>query len=387
MRHLIIEQIVYLLVSIACCTGAPRMATATPPFLYATEEARLTVTDGGELGGSVAIGGNTAVVGSVFANGQGAAYVFVRNGTTWSQQAKLVSSDIASRDFFGASVAIDGDTIVVGAIYDDVACPSDPEYCNSGATYVFVRTGSTWTQQAKLVPFGNDRNDYFGWSVAVRGDRVIASAPQDSTAPTGQHGSAYMFVRNGTVWTQEGQKLTAADAQDSDYFGSSVAIDSDVVLIGAYADDGSAGANQGSAYVFQRSGGLWLQQAKLTPNAAGPNEYFGNAVGMDGNTAVIAAFGRSGGTGAAYVFTRAGATWTQVQQLSASDAATQDYFGSGVAIGPGIIVIGSYQHGLGEQGSAYVFLQVGNSWQESARLLESQPGDFDHFGRSVAISP
>src|SRR6266508_458911 len=170
----------------------------------------------------------------------GSAYVFVRSGTGWSQQAKLTASDAASGDRFGDAVGISGNTVVVGA--SDAAS-------DAGSAYVFVRSGTSWSQQAMLTASDAAVFDLFGRALAVSGDTAVIGAPSDDTDAGPNAGSAYVFVRSGTSWSQQA-KLTASDAAAFDFFGAAVAISGDTVVVGALADDTDAGSNAGSAYVF-----------------------------------------------------------------------------------------------------------------------------------------
>ncbi|MCH7984763.1 MAG: hypothetical protein IIC28_12430, partial [Chloroflexi bacterium] len=213
-----------------------------------TELAKLTAgeaTAGDQFGDSAAIDGETAVFGSKFdddaGSDSGTASVFVRNGTSWSLQQKLAASDAAAGDTFGNSVAISGDTVVVGAPLDSDAGT------DSGSAYVFVRSGTSWSQQAKLTAGDAAAGDFFGVSVAISGDTVVVGAPFDADAGA-DSGSAYVFVRSGTTWSQQA-KLTAGDAAAGDQFGCSVAISGDTVVAGTPFDD-DAGTDSGSAYVF-----------------------------------------------------------------------------------------------------------------------------------------
>jgi hypothetical protein len=255
----------------------------------------------------VAIGGDTAVVGafgdSTAGNGAGAAYIFVRSGTVWSQQAKLIGTDLgALDDFAGYSVAISGNTAVIGADTKyDPALNSRP-----GAAYVFVRSGTTWSQQGKLVASDATVNDsFFGYSVAVDTDTVVSGGYQFDLPGKVNAGAAYVYVRSGTTWTQQA-KLTAADAAASDHLGWSVGLSGNVAIIGAPDDTNPAGSGAGSAYLFVRSGTSWAQQGKVTGTDTGAGDAFGSAVAADGDNAVIGAVSAAApvgaGSGAAYIF-------------------------------------------------------------------------------------
>ncbi|MCY7356895.1 MAG: FG-GAP repeat protein [Rudanella sp.] len=344
-----------------------------------------------QFGFSVAISGDYAVVGTpaddIGANSkQGSAYVFVRNGSTWTQQVKLTASDGAASDFFGASVAISGDYVVVGAFADDIGSNN-----NQGSAYVFVRTGSSWTQQAKLTADDGAADDNFGNSVAVSGDYVVVGALSDDNGVNTNQGSAYVFVRSGTLWPQQ-VKLIASDGAANDIFGSSVAISGNYALVGAFRDDNGANTDQGSAYVFARSGTFWLQQPKLITSDGALDDQFGISVAISGDYALVGAYKDNIETntdqGSAYVFVRSGSTWTQQARLTASDGALDDQFGISVAISGDYALVGAFRNDNGantDQGSAYVFLRIGTNWQPVRSITDNAPANTKN-GYGVGIS-
>lgn len=388
-----------------------------------SEQAKLVATDssgGDRFGTSVAIAGTTAVVGAPFEHTQtGVAYVFVRSATTWSQQAKLTAPDGVVADFFGDSVAVSGSTtgstVVVGAA---------PHSSNSGAAYVFVRSGRTWSEQAELTASDASPGDQFGISVAVSGAILVVGA-QGKNSHTG---AAYVFVRSGTIWSQQAV-LAASDAAALDRFGWSVGISGFTAVVGAYGKNSSAGAG----YVFVGSGKVWPQETELTPSdsAAGDNfgaavsisgstvlvgapakgagaayvyatpaqqahltasdgairNYFGHSVSISGATAVVGAWGRNGNTGAAYVFLRVGSSWSLQAELTASDRAPSTNFGWSVAISGSTLVVGApLTNASTSGGAAYVFVRSGTTWSQQAELTASDRAPFDEFGSSVAVS-
>lgn len=324
---------------------------------------KLTPNDGeadDAFGTFVAVSGDTAVVGAfgdtVGTNvNQGSAYVFVRSGSTWTFQQKLTAADGAANDIFGRALALSGDTIVVGSASADGEATVD-----QGAAYVFTRTGSTWSQQAKLSAADGSALDYFGDSVAISGDTVVVGATEDGTGANIQQGSAYVFTRSGTTWTQQA-KLTAGDGTAFDYFGFSVSVDGDTAAIGTLQDVGS-NFQQGSAYIFVRNGTTWTEQQKLTAADGAAGDSFGNSVFVLSDALMIGAAGDTNGAnarqGSAYIFGRTGTTWTQSQKLIASDGSAEDSFGAGVGFTQNNAVIGSIGDTIGVntfQGSAYIF--------------------------------
>lgn len=304
------------------------------------------------------------------------------SASTWTEQQQLAASDAASGDYFG-TVSISGDYAVIGAPFDDSI---------QGSAYIFYRSGSSWTQQAKLVAGDGAANDYFGNSVSMSGDTVvIGAASKDSTSPSlSNSGSAYVFVRSGTSWTQEAQ-LVASDAADDDKFGTSVAISGDYIIVGAFVDDDNGSAS-GSAYVFMRTGTTWSEQAKLTASDGANGDNFGYSVSISGSYAVVGAEHDDTEQGSAYVFERTGSTWSQMQKLTASDAATNVDFGQSVSISGSSIIIGAPAHDgpstltNADYGRAYIFVSDGTTWTEQQKIVSNDNGQYDWFGWSVAIS-
>jgi hypothetical protein len=255
----------------------------------------------------------------------------------WSQQQKLIASDGAPGDSFGGSVALSGDTAIVGTRSNASA---------TGAAYVFTRSGSSWTQQQELTASDTAVGDFYGVSVALSGDTAIVGA----LGKVAYTGAAYVFLRSGSSWIQQ-QKLTASDGAPDDSFGGSVALSGDTAIVGAR---GKA-SNTGAAYVFTRSGSSWTQQQTLT--ATGVSEdYFGTSVALSGDTAIVGAPDKASDTGAAYVFTRSGSSWTQQQRLTSGINTAGGNFGSSVAVSGDTVVVGSPIEAL-SSGAAYVFLQ------------------------------
>ncbi len=340
----------------------------------------------------VAISGDTAVIGAYqddHAGGTdaGAAYVFVRNGANWIQQAKLTASDAAAGDRFGNSVAIFGDTAIIGAYRDDHAGGED-----AGAAYVFVRSGTVWSEQAKLIGADAAAGDEFGGSVALDGDTAIIGAWGDDHAGGFNAGSAYVFVRSGTAWTQQAQ-LVAADAATEDYFGFSVALSADTAVIGAILDDHTSTTDAGSAYVFVRSGANWSQQAKLIAQSPGDGFQFGRSAAISGDTVIVGSpFHDVGGVpdaGLAVAFVRSGTVWTQQAQFSVPDAAANTWLGMGVAISGERAIIGAQNGnapGVPVVGSAYYFVRTGATWTPQSRVIAADGANGDGLGASVALS-
>jgi hypothetical protein len=408
----------------------------------------LNAQAGDRFGHSIAVSGDTIVIGAPLEDGEatgvngdsstnsasssGAAYVFVKNGETFVQQAYLKPSNTDVGDTFGWSVAISGDTVVVGAFGEDSKASGvdgqgmDDSSGGSGAAYVFVRTSGVWAQQAYLKASNTGAGDAFGHSVAIDGDVVVVGArhedggaaavagdPEANDASSA--GAAYVFERSGIRWAQQAV-LKAPNAGAGDEFGFSVAVAGDTIVVGAPKEDSNAigvdgdpddegSMESGAAYVFVRHGSKWQRQAYLKPQPtylyATTQAHFGRAVAISGDTIVVGAPVKSGSYhgGFANVFVRIGSTWTRQALLTSSDGATDGEFGAAVAIDGDRIVVGAHRENDGgpgvhpdpsiylvQSGSAYLFERQASTWVVEAQLKASNPGIFDHFGGTIAIA-
>jgi hypothetical protein len=268
------------------------------------EEAKLIPSDGATgdvFGRSVAVGDAAVVVGAGAdddnGTSSGSVYVFRNSGAAWMEEAKLTPADGAAGDEFGRSVALSGDIVVVGAH------ANDDDGDASGSAYVFRNAGATWTEEVKLTAFDAAANDQFGVSVAVVGNVAVVGAFGDDESS----GSAYVFRNTGVTWTEEA-KLTSSDGSAHDLFGLSVAASGDVVVIGA-SGDSDAGVSSGSAYVFRTSGTAWTEEAKLTAFDAAAVDWFGISVAVSGDVIVVGADlddDNGDASGSAYVFDLSG---------------------------------------------------------------------------------
>ncbi|MDZ4289065.1 MAG: choice-of-anchor D domain-containing protein, partial [Prosthecobacter sp.] len=374
----------------ACCgTGAPSESGGW------CQQARLSLGDGAVddfFGRPVALDGNTAAVGAqgddtAAGVDTGTVYIFVRAGTVWTNQARLVALDAVSYSGFGRSLAVLGNTVLAGA----------PDANNqTGCAYVFIRTGTLWAQAAKLTGKSGAEGDSFGRSVTLSGNTAAIGAFGDTT-PAGQAaGSVYVFTGAASKWVQQAQ-LMASDAAAFDLFGQSVSMSGQTLLVGAMGDDATAaGEERGCAYVFLRVGKVWGQQAKLVPDDVANMDYVGHSVSLFGNVALVGSDGADlpgqANAGAAYVFERSGASWTQQTKLTASGGAASDGFGIYVALNDGLALIGAPGDDTGagmDAGSAYLFAENSSGlWTQQAQLtagIDGAAGDF--FGGAVALSP
>ncbi|HUU97589.1 MAG TPA: FG-GAP repeat protein [Phycisphaerae bacterium] len=365
----------------------------------ANELAKLTASDAAAYdayGHCVSISGDVAVVGAwedIHAGvSSGSAYVYRLNGADWVEEVKLVATDAATNDEFGVSVAVSGDVAVIGAHLDDDGGP------DSGSAYVYSFDGTEWIEQAKLTASDATPYDNFGWSVSISGDAVVVGANlNDDAGPNS--GSAYVFKRPPGGWVDmtETAKLTAGDATENDEFGRCVAISGDVVAIGAHYDSDDA-FQSGSAYVFVKPPSGWesmtAETAKLTASDPSDLDRLGLAVAIDGDVVVAGAWADDDGgsaSGSAYVYNQPLDGWadmTETAKLAASDAAAGDHFGWSVSINGDVAMIGAPAHlwdGSGF-GSAYAYRFDGTDWIEEAKLTASDGAEDDEFGYSVSIS-
>jgi hypothetical protein len=359
--------------------------------------------------------------------GSGAVYVFRRRGSAWEPEAYLKPFNTDREDEFGVSLALDGDTLVVGAFREDSSAsgvPSDGQddaRSNSGAAYVFRRVGGAWQQDAYLKADGPQEDQEFGWSVAVTGDLVAVGARLEDGSGTTDSGAVYLFRRNVSRWIPEARLEAPAPAGD-DFFGYAVAAAGDVVAVGACshgcppAGRGIADPQRaGTVHVFRRSGAAWAHEAALGPQTPDPADAFGHAVALAGDLLIIGApledsSSRSidqgqdddlaSASGAAYVFRKSGASWVQEAYLKAPNADAADRFGASVAIAGELVAVGalgesSFATGIdGEpdddsvdnSGAAYLYRRTGAAWSALAYVKASNTADGDELGTSVALS-
>lgn len=311
------------------------------------------------FGQSVALSGDIALIGAPGAaidgrDDQGKAYVYVRSGGRWILEQSISSTDGLAEDHFGYSVALSGDTAVIGAYGFDVAH-------NQGAAYVFTRISGGWYMQQRLTASDGLAQDLFGWSVAVSGDTLLIGSPYADIGADEDQGAAYEFTRRSGTWTQS-YKYTTGDADD--YFGQSVALTAITQMIGAPGVTVAGHSDQGAAYISRLSGPFWLPLETLTASDGAAGDHFGSAVAVSGDTALVGAMYDTVGTqleqGSAYIFTYAAGAWTQQFHMIANDGAAGDMFGSGVALSGGTVLIGAENHTVAEpdQGAAYIYSRI-----------------------------
>ena len=349
------------------------------------------VNNGG-LGSALDMAGDTLVVGAKWqwlgdsGHNPGVAYVYDRRGGTMIRTAALASPDPTDYGCFGSDVAIEGDRIAVAEFRDD-GRGLDP-----GVVHVFERDGNGWELVATLRPGGSDRllHRGFGASLSMSGDTIVVGAPYAKLNGDTEAGVVYVFTRSGGVWKQQA-RLTAASPSDDDFFGRSVAVHGDRLVVGADMDDTAAGVNAGSAFVFTRSGATWTRRAMLRPSDADIGIAFGGEVAISADTIMVAAVGQLYDQGAVYVYEPSGDTWRERARLTAGDGQPSDMFGRSLALDGGTAVVGSTAEGSDEasgqmtHGAAYRFTRIGGSWYQEARLAADKGALSRGVGSAVAV--
>lgn len=427
------------------------------------------------FGRSISIDGDTIVVGAYFedssqttitsgtgssndnsAENSGAVYVYKRSGSTWEQEAYIKASNSEMNDFYGSSVSVDGDTIVVGAFREDssqttitsgTGVSSDNSASGSGAVYVYKRSGSTWEQEAYIKASNAEGGDGFGYSVDVKGDTIAVAAIYEDSNQTkitngtesssnngmSDSGAVYVYKRTGNIWTQEAY-IKASNAGSGDQFGESVSLKGDLLAVGSqYEDspenkihDGSIGytsntlSQSGAVFLYNRSEGVWTASAYVKASNSDTNDLFGSSVAVDGDTVVVGAPGEdsnqtvvtngttsssnnsASGSGAAYVYRMTGNYWRPEAYIKASNAEKYDYFGSSVAVDGDTILVGapeedsnqtvitngatsSSDNSASGAGAVYVYKRTGFVWAQEAYIKASNAELNDDFGRRVAL--
>ena len=364
----------------------------------APEDFTLTASDGvngNKFGISVAIDGNTVVVGAPTDGEPGKVYVFVKPQQGWenmTQTAILTPSDGIGGDLFGGSVSISGQTIVVGAVGSTVNGNHD-----QGAAYIFVQPPSGWSnanETAKLSAADGAEDLGFGSAVGVSGTTVAVGA-EGGNANDPTVGTAYIFSEPPGGWATMTQtaELSASDASAYDEFGSSIAVNDGTVLVGAYEDGCTCNAGPGAAYLFVEPSSGWAnmtETAKLTASDGKIGDLFGQSVSVSGNTAVVGASYNDNGHGAVYVFVKPTKGWSSMTQAAKLQVSKGDGVGGSVSIDGGTVVTGTPLAPPMDTGAAYVFLRPAGGWKNTSKptLAVSVPFTFgyDYFGGSVAVS-
>tara|TARA_A100001015_G_scaffold293864_1_gene370967 strand:+ start:387 stop:1664 length:1278 start_codon:yes stop_codon:yes gene_type:complete len=276
------------------------------------------------FGKSVSIEGDTIAVGAP-GLGNGSVYIFEKNNTNWVFKQKLSSSDGAPFDNFGNAISINDDTLVIGAYFDD-----DNGF-SSGSAYIFERLNGVWEEQQKLLPKSGYYNNHFGRSLSLDNDYLIIGSPGYLAGA----GAAYIFKKNNNIW-EETDRLTPSSAVQYAYFGTTVDIENEISIVGAWADN--------SAFIFSNENNIWIEKQKIVADDAVANDSFGSHVSIESDIIVVGASRNSNNnikTGSAYIFAKESNIWEQKQKLITNDGSQDDYFGQSISIENGTILIGA----------------------------------------------
>lgn len=415
---------------------------------------------GDEMGTSVAIDVDTAVSGIPYyensaANNSGAALVFVRSGRTWSEQQLLVPSNVDANDHYGFSVAVSGDTLVVGSPKEDSNSTtiagsenSNDSAPDSGAVFVYTRSGATWTLEAYIKPSNSMPNNQFGYSVALDGDTLVVGAPYedgnqtsitntDSTASPADYtseydsGAVYVFKRSGTTWTQDAY-IKSANNTGGFNFGKHVAVDSSTLVVGVPDEDSNQTSitngttassdtsleDSGAVFVYLKDGGgSWAQEAYIKASNNDSYDSFGSAISVSSDTIVVGApqedsnaqsisTGTStnddeSASGAAYIFTRSGTTWSLEAYIKGFNTEAGDLFAHSVAVDGDDLVVGSYieagdlttvdngtpsdNDNSSQSGACYIYARSGTTWTHKTFAKAPNNDSAYHYCKSVDL--
>ncbi|MBQ4848358.1 FG-GAP repeat protein [Pseudoalteromonas sp. MMG005] len=344
---------------------------------------------GDQFGFSVAIDGTTALVGAHKADAKstqdaGAAYVYSLNAGGWQQQAKLVAKPAYANDTFGGNVALKNDIAMLGVI------KRDDKGEDAGAVFAFEKEVNSWSQKQILTANDGKSGDAFGQSIALTERFLVIGAPH-SDAPEHDSGAVYVYIRDKGAWRFH-TKLTAKDGADGDLFGISVAIDGDTILVGADLHDEKA-EQAGAVYAYVFDGKNWHHQAKLTATDGEKVDIFGVRVALLGDTALISARrddveGIGTDAGSAYIFERVKGKWIQTQKLVAPDGKADDRFARGVALNKETALISAMHHDMNgsNAGALYVFKKERGLWRYISKIVASDGVPEDRFGWNIAFS-
>lgn len=373
--------------------GLIALALSTPALAQFCPDIGKVVPSGGAIGDrfgvSIALSGDTMAVGAANDDEAGAdsgsVSIFTRTSGAWVFETKVVPLDGAAGDQFGRRIALDGDTLLVGSLFDDDVGT------DSGSAYVFTRSAGAWAPQAKIVPVDGAAGDQFGSGVALHGSSAVIGAQRDDDRGA-DAGSAYVYIATAGVWNQEA-KLIAADGAANDLFGTAVALDGGVAVVGA-SQDNDRGSTAGSAYAYRREAGVWSLSTKLLASDGGVGDYFGRAVAVRGDWILAAApYDDTGSlidTGAVYAFRRGATAWAETHKLTPAGAEAYDYFGFSLSMNAegtlGAIGSPSDEPMQGTRvGTAYLFRRVDSAWFQGGKFRPTDGTLRDAFGVGVAL--
>jgi FG-GAP repeat len=334
------------------------------------------------FGHSVSISGNYAIIGAckdddIAGNGRGSASIFKYNGINWVFMQKITDATGTGYDDFGNAVSISGNYAIVGARFDD-----GPAGENQGSASIYQLIGGTWVLMQKIRDVNGSPDDYFGWSVSISDNKVIVGAPNDDAGILTNRGSASIYQLSGGTWVLM-NKITDATGATDDNFGWSVSISGNYVIVGAPHDDGAIGANQGSVCIYQLSGGTWALMNKITDVAGGATDCFGSSVSISGNCVIVGApsddDAQGPEVGSVISYQLNGSTWVPTGKFGNVTRTAYEHFGTSVSLSGAYAVVGTSTE------NATIYMKVGLAWR-SLQIVTDPAGSFgDEFGSSTAI--
>ncbi|MFT5462985.1 MAG: PKD repeat protein [Planctomycetota bacterium] len=392
MQYLRIPLPVLLLSTLPLASAATAQTVQNQYFILGASDAQVNdeFSSGMDLYGNILVSGShRADIGPDATNAdQGVVYVYRYDGTVWVEEAILRSSGPGISDEFGSAVAVHENRFVGGSPLNNLT-PSGDE----GGAYVFEYDGTSWTETGELVASDGALGDQLGQSVAIEGDFVFCSAIFNDAPVTtlGDEGAVYVFEYDGSSWSQS-QKLVASDAEETEEFGSSIAVNGTRLIVGCNKENEAALTAAGAVYVFDYDGTNWLETAKIVPSLRHNGQSFGASVDIEGDRIVVGADENDtlGGTtraGALWIYEFDGINWNEVAKLEASDAQMDDLLGTGCALQGDFIVGGAIGEDSADTngGAAYLFEYDGATWNEIAKLVGTVSGISDTLGRNVNV--
>ncbi|KAJ5076250.1 hypothetical protein M0811_06529 [Anaeramoeba ignava] len=360
------------------------------------EEGTIITTNGqsqDNFGFSVKISEDTIVSGAPQAtiankSGQGAVYIFQNNGTNWNQMQILTASDGKAGDNFGNSLAIQDSILVIGAYYSNVSTNH-----SQGKVYVFQNNGTNWIESQILTASDGSSGDWFGKSVAINGNYIAIGAQNANTSANGvNQGKAYVFQNNGTNWNQM-EILTASDGASGDWFGTSIGANGNYIVISSVRANVSNNTQQGKVYVFTNNGTNWIESEILTASDGASGDAFGSSIAILANDIIIgspkAEVGTNADQGKAYYYQNNGSSWVQKSILVGTNGAKGDNFGASVDVSSEYLIVGGPRaavDGKTDQGKAWMFSKQGGDWTSDGEVVSRDGQAHDNFGSSVSIS-
>lgn len=342
------------------------------------------------FGNSVAISGNFAIIGAPYDDvgpnvDQGSVSVYQSNGTNWVFMQKITDATGAANDYFGFFVAISGNFAIVGSYLDDGA------FTDQGSASVYQYNGTSWVLMQKLTDPTGSLDDEFGSSVSISGNTAVVGSIFDDVGANTNQGSASIFQYNGTSWIFVQQLLDPTGATN-DFFGRSVSISGNYIAVGASSDDVGANSNQGSASIYLYNGSSWVFMQQITDATGATSDAFGVSVSVSGNYFIAGAFfddvGANTDQGSVSIYQYNGATWTLMQKLTDPSGATNDNFGGNVFISENYAIVGAQGDDVNantNQGSASIYLRVGQGWQRLQYLTDPAGATSESMGIATSI--